>query len=127
MLRRSLSLMLVFLLSPIAVAPVYGARDQKASASRVRQKISRLGVDSNAMVKLQDGRIIAGRIAGIDEDSFTLLTPVKGDRTGKQTDQMIITYLEVKDVKTYGSSGGANLGLGLVVFGAFFMLLRLLH
>jgi hypothetical protein len=130
MLKRRLSLILTLLsISPIVVTHAYAAADkgQKQPASKTKQKISRLGVDTLVIVKLDDGRKLSGRIGEIGEDNFVLLAPVKGDRTARQTNRIVITYSEVKQVKYDGPAGGANLGPGFLVAGVVILLIALIR
>jgi hypothetical protein len=130
MLKKLSSLMLILLsIGPIAVTSAYGKanKDQKPSASKAKQKISKLGLDSSVIVKLDDGRKLSGRIGEIGEDSFVLRAAVKGDRTARLADRILITYSEVKEVKYDGPSGGANLGPGLLIAGAVILLINLIR
>lgn len=130
MLKKLSSLMLVLLsIGQIVAAPAYGKgkRDQDRSTSKVKQKITKLGVDTSVIVKLEDGRKLAGRIGEIGEDSFVLRAPVKGDRTARLTNPIVITYSEIKQVKDAGSSGGANLLPGFLIAGAVILLVKLIR
>ena len=127
MLKKLSSLILIFLsIGPIAFTDAYAASKHQEQA-KAKQKISKLGVDTTVFVKLDDGRKLSGRIGEIGEDSFVLLAPVKGDRTARQTDRIVITYSEVKQVKYDGPGGGANLGPGFLIAGAVNFLIALIR
>ena len=130
MLKKLLLFMLILLSSgAIAVAPAYGEgnEDQKPAASKAKQKISKLGVGTSVIVKLDDGRKLSGRIGEIGEDSFALHAPVKGDKTARLTNRIVVTYSEVKQIKYDGPTGGANLGPAFLIAGALFLLIKLLR
>ena len=130
MLKKLSSLMLILLsIGQIAAAPAYGKgqRNQDLSTSKVKQRISKLGVDTSVIVKLEDGRKLAGRIGEIGDDSFVLLAPVKGDRTARLTNPIVIPYSEIKQAKYDGPSGGANLLPGFLVAGAVILLVKLIR
>lgn len=128
MLKKILSLMLIFLSSGVlAVDSVYGRKPgQDQSVAKIKREISKLGLDAPVTVKLIDGRKLSGRIEKIREDSVVLRIPVKGDRMAMQTNQLVITYAEVKQVSHAGSSGGANLGPAFLIVGAI-LLIKLIH
>lgn len=129
MLKKILSLMLILLSSgALAVDSVYGkkAGGQDQSVAKIKREISKLGVDAPVTVRLIDGRKLNGRIGEIGEDSVVLRIPVKGDRTAMQTNLLVITYAEVKQVSYARSSGGANLGPAFLIVGVI-LLVKLIH
>ena len=129
MLKKILSLMLILLSSgALVVDSVYGKKPggQDQSVAKIKREISKLGVDAPVTVKLIDGRKLNGRIGEIGEDSVVLRIPVKGDRTARQTNLLVITYAEVKQVSYAGSSGGANLGPAFLIVGVI-LLIKLIH
>jgi hypothetical protein len=126
MSKKISSLLLSLLLVIACAANTAFARnnqDQHSAAAKSKQEISKLGVDAFVTVRLDDGRKVSGRIGEIGDDTFALLVPVKGDRTAKLTDRIVISYAEVKQVKSEGSSGGANLGPAFLVAGAVILLI----
>ena len=126
MLNKLSSLMLILLLiGPVAGPHAYGKdnKDQKSPASKVKQKVSKIGVDTPVIVKLNDGRMLGGRIRELDEDSFALLVPVKEDRTARLTDQIVIAYSEVRQVKD-DEAHGANMLPGFLIAGAVILMIK---
>ncbi len=129
MLEKLLSLMLILLLSgAVAIDSVCGQSPtgQDQAVAKIKREIGKLGVGAPVLVKLSDGRRQVGTIRDIDDDSFVLLVGVKGDRTAKLTNRMVIKYSEVKQVRSAGSSGGANLGPAFAIFGVI-LLIKLIH
>ena len=125
-MKKLASVVLIFLsIVHVAGVAAYGKGNKDKDLSKVKQRISKLGVDTSVIVKLEDGRKLAGRIGVIGEDSFVLRTPVKGDRTARLTDPIVINYFEIKQVKYDGPSGGANLGPAFLITGLVILLVRL--
>ena len=122
MLKRLLSLLLCLSFTTIAVVPTYGKEinDQDKEARKTKQKISKLGLNAPVIVKVEDSRELKGYIAEIDDDGFVLLT-------SKNSNRMVISYREVKQVKYIGSTGGANLLPGFLIAGAAMLLIRFLR
>lgn len=129
MSKNILSLMLLMLLSNgVVLSPALASNHQEETghANKLKQKLSRFGTGHNVVVKLGDGSKLSGRIETIGEESFVLLTPVTGDRTARLTNRVEINYLEVKQVKSNETYGGANLGPAFLIAGAIFLLAKLL-
>lgn len=123
MLHKLLSLMLILFAScEFTVAPVFGKSNDShdKAAARIKQKITRLGIDAPLIVKLDDDRKLNGRIGEINEDSFVI-------RAGASGDEQIINYSEVRQVTLAGSTGGANLGPAFLVFIAVVVVTKLLR
>ena len=123
MLHKLLSLMLILLTSGgLTVAPVFGKSNDShdKAAAKIKQKITRLGVDAPLMVKLDNDRKLNGRIGEISDDSFVI-------RVGASGDEQVINYSEVRQVTYAGSTGGANLGPAFLVFIAVVVVTRLLR
>jgi hypothetical protein len=123
MLKRFLSLMLILLTSVTLASDSVNAKNhqnQEHLATKIKQEVSKLGVDAPVLVKLVDGRKLSGRIGAIDEDSFVFRADPLGDST-------VIAYSKVKQIRYAGSSGGANLGPAFLVVGVVFLLTKLIH
>ena len=123
MLPRLLSTMLILLMSgELTVAPAVGKSNDShdKAAAKIKQKITRLGVDAPVMVRLADATKLNGRIADIDASSFVV-------RVGAGGDEQVINYSEVQQVNYVGSTGGANLGPAFLVFIAVVVVTRLLR
>ena len=123
MLHKLLSLMLILIASyEFTVAPVFGESGEthEKAAAKIKQKITRLGVDAPVMVKLADATKRNGRIVDIAENSFVI-------RVGASGDEQIINYSEVRQVTFAGSTGGANLGPAFLVFIAVVVVTKLLR
>jgi hypothetical protein len=131
MMKKLLSLMLILLSGSVfAVDSVWGKDPvgQDQLAAKIKREICKLGVDAPVTLKLRDGSKLSGRIGEIGEDSVVLLTPVKGDRTARLTNRIVITYVEVRQVKYAGRpSQGANLGPAFLIFGVVILLKTLIH
>jgi len=123
-MRKKLLSSLLMLLSSgtFTLAAGYGQnhKSQEQPAIRTKRKVSKLGVNAPVIVKLKDGRKLSGLIGSIDDDSFEFRSAVKGGSS-------VITYAEVKEIKSAGSSGGANLGPAFLIVGAVFLLSKLIH
>jgi uncharacterized protein YdeI (BOF family) len=123
MLKKFLASILVLLSGgAFALAPGFSKNNynQKQSATTIKRKISKFGVDASVIVKLDDGRKLRGRIVEIEDDRFVLRTEVKGDR-------ITIAYSQIKQVKYDGSDGGANLLPGFLIAGGVILLIKLIH
>jgi hypothetical protein len=95
-----------------------GSHDK--AAVKIKQKITRLGVDAPLMVKLDNDKKLNGRIAEINDDSFVM-------RVGANGDERVINYSEVRQVNYVGSTGGANLGPAFLVFIAVVVVAKFLR
>lgn len=123
MLKKSLSSILILLSGgSFALPPVFSKNHdhQGQLATKIKRKISKLGLDAAVIVKLDDGRKLRGRIGEIEDDSFVLRTDVKGEK-------ITIAYSQVKQVKYDGSDGGANLLPGFLIAGGVILLVKLIH
>jgi hypothetical protein len=130
MLKKLLSLTAVLLLANlIPIVCVHGQenKEQKGSEYKTKQKLSKLGRDAPVLLKLDDGSKVSGRIESIGENSFVLAVPVKGDRTARLTNPVVISYSQIRQVKFVGSTGGANLGPGFLAAGALILVLVLVR
>jgi hypothetical protein len=115
--------MLILLISgALTVAPVFGKSNDShdKAAAKIKQKITRLGVDAPLIVKLADARKLDGRIVEINDESFVI-------RAGASGDEQVINYSEVQHVNYVGSTGGANLGPAFLVFIAVVVVTKLLR
>jgi len=124
MLRKVLSLTLLLLVSGMIDLASAKARqndaDQKRSAVKIKQKLSKVGVQGFITAKLKDGRKISGNIEQIGEDDFVLLTAKEG--------RVNITYSQVERIKDETKHyAGVNFGPVLLVFGAVILLVKLIH
>jgi len=122
-MRKLLSMMLILLTSgALTVAPVFGKSNDShdKAAAKIKQKITRLGVDAPLIVKLDDDRKLTGRIGEISDESFVI-------RAGASGDQQVINYADVRQVTYAGSTGGANLGPAFLVFIAVVVVTKLLR
>ena len=122
-MRKLLSLMLILIASgALTVAPVFGKSGQthEKTTAKIKQRITRLGVDAPVMVKLANATKLNGRIGEINENSFVI-------RVGANGDEQVINYSDVQQVNYAGSTGGANLGPAFLVFGAVVILIKLIH
>ena len=122
-MRKLLSLTLILLTScEFTVAPVFGKSNDShdKAAAKIKQKITRLGVDAPLIVKLDDDRKLTGRIGEISDESFVI-------RAGASGDQQVINYADVRQVTYAGSTGGANLGPAFLVFIAVVVVTKLLR
>ncbi|HXF38309.1 MAG TPA: hypothetical protein VN687_01230 [Blastocatellia bacterium] len=121
-MRKLLSLTLILLTScEFTVAPVFGKSNDShdKAAAKIKQKITRLGLDAPLIVKL-DGKKMTGRIGEINDDSFVI-------HVGRNGDEQVINYSEVQQVVYLGSTGGANLGPAFLVFIAVVVVARFLR
>ena len=121
--HKLLSLMLILLAScEFTATPVFGKSGEthEKAAAKIKQKITRLGVDAPVIVKLDDDRKLNGRIGEINDDSFVI-------RVGASGDEQVINYSEVRQVTYAGSTGGANLGPAFLVFIAVVVVTKLLR
>jgi hypothetical protein len=119
MLKRLLSLTLVFLLFYVAnaapIATSARAGQGKLSIDKVKADVvKRAGKKSRVTVKLQDGTKLKGNISQAGEDSFTLTD----SKTGQSR---TLAYTEVAQVKGQGLSTLAKvaiitgIGLGVLI------------
>jgi hypothetical protein len=121
-LRRSLDSLLRKLVSPLLitaliVTPGWAKGAEKAKPD-IHQQVTMLRVGSKANVVLTDGTLKQGKIASIDEQSFTL-------DGGKKAGVATISYTSVKSIAKGGLTKtqiGIVAGVGLAaVFGAAYL------
>ena len=112
MLRQSISILLAFLLTNVAVHAVYARSQDDAQARRtekVRENVRKLGVGPEARVevKLEDGRKLKGHIREATEDNFVVVE----EKTGTAT---TVAYSEVSQLKGKNGLTAAKVGLNVV-------------
>jgi hypothetical protein len=115
-------MMILLMSGALKASPVLGKSNESRdkAAAKIKQKITRLGVDAPLVVKLADARKLNGQIAEINDESFVI-------RAGASGDEQVINYSEVRQVNYVGSTGGANLGPAFLVFIAVVVVTKLLR
>lgn len=111
MIKRSLSLLLMILLTFVAAARAAGqaSTTQASDTEKIKSKVARLGVGekARAQVKLRTGEKIKGYVSRAGETDFVI--------TDKKTaETKTFLYADVLDVKKPGGlSTAAKIGIGV--------------
>lgn len=118
MLRKFLSLVLVFFIGGLYVMPTSaesGTGKQAEEVSKLRSKVAKRGTGPRAKVKvtLLDGTKLQGYISEASVDNFT----VNDARTGRN---VVVEYSRVKELKGDGLSRGTKIALGVGIAAAAF-------
>ena len=106
MMKKTLSLALGLLLllyyQVIPASAVQNRPSQPQSAAKIKQKITKIGIETYLKITLNNGREFKGFIKKINEDNFDMVWGYSGQPL---ENKISISYSEVKKVKDLSIHG----------------------
>jgi len=115
MLKTTISISIAILLFQfLFIAPVFGQKmNDNAEAAKIKTYLAERGNNpkSRFTVKLRDGREIKGYISERNADDFIIAET-------KNNNRMTISYADVAEIKKFGLSLGAKVGIAALIVSA---------